>query len=70
MKNGEGGALVFFEQKRLVDEYEWILKTNHDIEVIGLHGDKSQRERNFAIKSLSEGKISMKFQVFMRLRKI
>lgn len=59
MKNGEGGALVFFEQKRLVDEYEWILKTNHDIEVIGLHGDKSQRERNFAIKSLSEGKFKV-----------
>jgi len=52
----DGLILVFVETKRGADQLEEILY-NHHIPAASIHGDKSQREREDALKSFKTGKI-------------
>ena len=51
-----GNVIIFLEMKKSVDKLERFL-LNRDYNVIGIHGDKIQTERQKAIKKFSTGEI-------------
>ena len=52
----EGNVIIFLEKKKSVDKLEGFL-LNRNYNVIGIHGDKLQMERQNAIKKFSSGEI-------------
>jgi ATP-dependent RNA helicase DDX3X len=52
----EGNVIIFLEKKKSVDKLEGFL-LNRNYNVIGIHGDKIQIERQNAIKKFSSGEI-------------
>ena len=52
----EGNVIIFLEKKKSVDKLEGFL-LNRNYNVIGIHGDKIQTERQNAIKKFSSGEI-------------
>lgn len=56
LSNGGGLILVFVETKRGADQLEETLYRNN-IPAASIHGDKSQREREDALKSFKSGRI-------------
>ena len=56
LQTTEGNVLIFLEKKKSVDKLEhFLLSRNYN--VIGIHGDKIQSERQNAIKKFSSGEI-------------
>ena len=56
LQNIEGNVIIFLEKKKSVDKLEGFL-LNRNYNVIGIHGDKIQIERQNAIKKFSSGEI-------------
>ena len=56
LQNIEGNVIIFLEKKKSVDKLEGFL-LNRNYNVIGIHGDKLQAERQKAIKKFSSGEI-------------
>jgi len=56
LQTTEGNVLIFLEKKKSVDKLEsFLISRNYN--VIGIHGDKPQIERQKAIKKFSSGEI-------------
>ena len=56
LQTTEGNVLIFLEKKKSVDKLEAFLNSRN-YNVIGIHGDKPQSERQKAIKKFSSGEI-------------
>nr|XP_018916161.1 PREDICTED: DEAD-box ATP-dependent RNA helicase 20-like [Bemisia tabaci] len=57
-KNGPYKAIVFVETKKKVDDIVKVIKRD-GIVAIGIHGDKSQQERDFVLNEFRSGKAAV-----------
>lgn len=56
--NEESKTMIFAETKRTVDDIKYLLQKN-DIRSLAIHGDKSQRERDFVLNKFRSDKKSI-----------